>query len=187
MLSRPVEVPSDDDVRALIRACSSRAPTGVRNRALIAVMWRCGLRVGEALALEVRDVDLVAGTLRVRHGKGDKARVLGLDDTTAALVGRWVDRKPAGPLFCTLDGGRVRQDYVRHLLRRLAVRTGYEGRLHPHALRHAFTDREIREGRPMHVLRDELGHSSLSSTNRYAQAVRPAEVIESMRGSSWAL
>ena len=64
---------TEPEAIALIRACSSRAPTGVRNRALIAVLWRSGLRISEALALELRDIDLEAGTLRVRHGKGDKS------------------------------------------------------------------------------------------------------------------
>ena len=53
-----------------MKACSQRAPTGVRNRALIAVLWRSGLWISEAPALQLRDVDLQAGALRVRHGKG---------------------------------------------------------------------------------------------------------------------
>ena len=61
---RPPEILSEVEVRALIRACSNRAPTGIRNRALIAVMWRCGLRISEALALEPRDVDLAS----ISHG-----------------------------------------------------------------------------------------------------------------------
>jgi len=65
----------------------------VRNRALIAVLWRSGLRVGEALALELRDVDLAAGTLRVRHGKGDRSRTVGLDEHSAAQLARWIDRR----------------------------------------------------------------------------------------------
>jgi len=83
---RPPEVLSEAEAIALIKACSTRAPTGVRNRALIAVLWRCGLRISEALALELRDVDLEAGTVRVRHGKGDKSRTVGIDEQTAALL-----------------------------------------------------------------------------------------------------
>ncbi|PZR69978.1 MAG: hypothetical protein DLM63_00450 [Solirubrobacterales bacterium] len=74
---RPAEILTEGEVLALIRACSSTAPSGARNRALIAVLWRSGLRVGEALALELRDVDLHAGTLRIRHGKGDRSRTVG--------------------------------------------------------------------------------------------------------------
>ncbi len=85
---RPAEILTEGEVLALIRACFATAPSGVRNRALIAVLWRSGLRVGEALALELRDVDLEAGTLRVRHGKGDRSRTVGLDEQSAALLAR---------------------------------------------------------------------------------------------------
>ncbi|MDQ2897970.1 MAG: tyrosine-type recombinase/integrase, partial [Actinomycetota bacterium] len=109
---RPPEVLSEAEAIALLKACSTRAPTGVRNRALIAVLWRCGLRISEALALELRDVDLQAGTVRVRHGKGDRSRTVGLDEQTSALLARWIDRRKKlepgarAPIFCTLAGGR---------------------------------------------------------------------------------
>jgi integrase/recombinase XerD len=102
------ETLTQTEVIALLRACSRRAPTGIRNRALIAVMWRCALRVGEALALELRDVDLDHGTIRVRHGKGDKARTVGIDEQTAALLARWIDGRRTlnvgarAMVFCTL-------------------------------------------------------------------------------------
>ncbi len=108
-----MEILTEGEVLALIRACSSIAPSGVRNRALIAVLWRSGLRVGEALSLELRDVDLTAGTLRVRHGKGDRSRTVGLDEQSAALMARWIDRRrqlhpgARSPVLCTLAGGRL--------------------------------------------------------------------------------
>ncbi|MGI8629669.1 MAG: tyrosine-type recombinase/integrase [Solirubrobacteraceae bacterium] len=125
---RPPEVLTEAEVIALIRACSTRAPTGVRNRALIAVLWRSGLRISEALALELRDVDLEAGTLRVRHGKGDKSPTVGVDEQTSAMLARWFDRRrklspgARAPVFCTLDGGRIDSSYVRRLLQRLAAK-----------------------------------------------------------------
>ena len=93
---RPPEVLTEAEAIALMKACSTRAPTGVRNRALIAVLWRCGLRISEALALELRDVDLQEGTVRVRHGKGDRSRTVGLDEQTTALLARWLDRRKKG-------------------------------------------------------------------------------------------
>jgi len=70
-------------IRALLRACSSRAPTGIRNRALIAVLYRGGLRISEALALHQKDVDQAAGTVTVLHGKGDQRRTVGMDPASA--------------------------------------------------------------------------------------------------------
>jgi integrase len=57
------------------------------------MLWRCGLRIREPLALELRDVDLEQGTIRVRDGKGDTARAFGVDEQTAALLVRWIDRR----------------------------------------------------------------------------------------------
>ena len=88
------------------------------------------------------------------HGKGDVSRTVGLDGQTAALLGRWIDRRRAlgfngrQPLFCTITtgtrggvtlaaGSAMQQSYVRHLLRRLAAKAGVERRIHPHGLRHA--------------------------------------------------
>jgi site-specific recombinase XerD len=189
-----VDVLSDDEVKALIGACSNRAPTGIRNRALIAVMWRCGLRIAEALALTLKDVDLDHGVLSVQRGKGDKSRKVGLDATTSALLARWIDRRRAlghngrgKPLFCKLDGGSIDQSYVRHLLRRLAGKTGIERRVHPHGLRHAYAAGLAREGTPMNVIRDALGHTSLAVTDRYLRDVAPVHVIQTMQHREWSL
>lgn len=131
---RPSEVLTESgEAIALLRACSTRAPTGIRSRALIAVLWRCGLRISEALTLELRDLDLEHGTLRVRHSKGDKSRTLGLDEQTAALLARWLDRRRSlgagarAPVFCTLHGDRLDPSYIRRLLPRLAAKAGIEG------------------------------------------------------------
>jgi site-specific recombinase XerD len=188
---RPAEVLSEAEAVALLRACSSRAPTGVRNRALIAVLWRCGLRISEALALELRDVDLQAGTVRVRHGKGDKSRTVGLDEQTAALLARWLDRRrqlgpgSRAPIFCTLHGGRIDTSYVRRLLPRLAARAGVDRRVHAHGLRHTYAAELAREHTPINIIRDALGHSSLAVTDRYLRDIAPMQVIETMKARSW--
>jgi site-specific recombinase XerD len=180
---------SGAEVERLMRCCSRRAPTGVRNRALIAVMWRCGLRIGEALALRAKDVDLDAGTLVVQRGKGGKRRVVGVDAGTAALVGRWLEvrrrRGLSGPLFCTLRGRPMDQSYVRHLLPRLARRAGVERRVHAHGLRHAFAVDMVRSGAPLYVVRDALGHSSVATTQVYLSRVGAHEAVEAMRAREW--
>ena len=84
----PAELLSGEEVRALLRTCSARAPTGIRNRALIAVLYRGGLRISEALALLPKDVDSAQGTLTVLHGKGDRRRTVGMDPAAFALLER---------------------------------------------------------------------------------------------------
>ena len=187
----PAEVLTEDEVRRLLRAASGRAPTGIRNRALIAVLYRGGLRVSEALALYPKDADAQAGTLRVLRGKGGRARTVGLDPTAFALVERWLDRRRAlgisgrAPLLCTLRGERVKTAYVRALLPRLARRAGIEKRVHAHGLRHTHASELAREGLPMNLVQVQLGHSSLATTTRYLAHLAPAEVIAAMRQREW--
>jgi len=188
---RPPEVLTETEAIALIKACSTRAPTGVRNRALIAVLWRCGLRISEALALELRDVDLDAGTVRVRHGEGDKSRTVGVDEQTAALLARWLDRRrqlspgARAPIFCTLASRRLDTSYVRRLLPRLAAKAGIDRRVHAHGLRHTYAAELAREGTAINVIRDALGHTSLAVTDRYLRDVAPTHVIDTMRARRW--
>ena len=80
-----------DEVRALIKACSNRAPTGIRNRALLVLLYRGGLRLSEALRLYPKDLDRDAGTVTVLVGKGGKRRTIGLDPGAFAVVERWLD------------------------------------------------------------------------------------------------
>jgi site-specific recombinase XerD len=179
------------EIEALLRVCSNRAPTGIRNRAMIALAWRSGLRIGEVLALQPKDLDLLSGTVIVQHGKGDKRRVVGIDAGTAALIQRWLDvRRKRGingraPLLSTLSGGVIEQSYVRHLLPRLAKKAGIDKRVHAHALRHAYAVELEREGATVSAIRDLLGHSSLAVTDRYLRRIGASEAISFSRQRDW--
>src|SRR5687768_13416326 len=91
----PAETLTPDEINALISKCSNRAPTGCRNRALLATLYRAGLRISEALGLFPRDLDAQHGTLRVRHGKGDKCRMVAMDTIAWGLLQRWLDKREA--------------------------------------------------------------------------------------------
>ena len=178
------------EVELLLKACSPRAATGIRNRAMIALAWRSGLRIGEVLALQTKDIDLAAGTVVVQHGKGDKRRVVGLDAGTAALIERWVGTrgtivKGRAPLFCTLAGGPIEASYVRHLLPRLARRAGIEKRVHAHGLRHLFAVELEREGATLSAIRDSLGHGSAGTTDRYLRRLGAGAAVEFVRTRDW--
>lgn len=178
------------EVDAILSGCSNRAPTGIRNKALIVVMYRAGLRVSEALALRPADVNADKGTLRVLHGKGDQSRTAGLDSGAMSVVLRWMDRRADygfrnGPLFCTLSGGPVSDRYVRDMLKRLAAKAGIEKRVHPHGLRHTHAAELACEGVPMPVIRDQLGHHSLATTDLYLRDISPSQVIAMGRARDW--
>ena len=187
----PPEILSEDEVRQLVRACSNRAPTGIRNRALITLLYRTGLRISEALSLYPKDLDSAEGRVLVRHGKGDKARVVGLDHESFAVIERWMDRRAKlglngrQPVFCTLRGEPVKSPYVRSLLPRLAAKAGIEKRVHAHGLRHTHAAELAREGTPMNLIRAQLGHENLSTTSRYLDHIAPQELIDRMRSRTW--
>ena len=185
------EVLTEDEIRSLLRACSAKAPTGVRNRALIVALYRGGLRLGEALALKAVDLDLIGGTVRVITGNGDRARMVGIDPDALALIQLWLDvRGDLGhdghqPLFCTLRGGPLKDGYVRALLPRLARKAGIEKRVHAQALRHTHALELVQEGQPLPVIQAQLGHASLATTCRYVRDLASAHVIDVMRSRSW--
>lgn len=187
----PAQVLTTNEIRLLMRVPSTRAPTGVRNRALIAVLYRAGLRITEALALKTADIDRDACSIRVLHGKGDKARTVGMDPEGFAVLERWLDRR-AGlgfngkhPIFCTLQGEPVKSAYVRALLPRLAAKAGIEKRVHAHGLRHTMAAELRAEGHDIGVISKQLGHTSIATTARYLDHVAPTAVLETMRGRTW--
>jgi site-specific recombinase XerD len=189
---QPVEILTRSEVTALMRQCSVRAPTGLRNRALIAVMYRAGLRLDEALALKPSDIDPQRGTIRVLHGKGDRDRTVSLDEGGTAIVQQWMIRRSAlrlrnGLLFCTLDGNPVKAVYVRNLMKRLARKAGIEKRVHPHGLRHAHAAELAVEGWPMNLIQQQLGHASLLTTDVYLRHISPAELIALGKSRQWNL
>ena len=187
----PAEILTPDEVRSLIEACSNRAPTGIRNRALITVLYRGGLRLAEALALKPKDIDPQLGTITVLHGKGDRRRTVGVDPGAMAIIQRWMDRRrdldvsTRAPLLCTLQGQSLKPSYVRTMLGRLAAKTGIEKRVHPHGLRHTMAFELMMEGVPVPVIQLQLGHASLATTDRYLSHLAPKDVVEAMQGREW--
>lgn len=187
----PVEVLTAEEVRRLMGACSRRGSCGVRDRALIAVMYRGGLRIAEALALMPKDVDVSTGTVSVLHAKGGKTRTVGVDAETVALCEVWMAKRAAlglggrHPLFCTLGGGTMYQHQVRENLKALAEKVGIEKRVHPHGLRHSFASELAGERVDLRVIQGALGHANASTTDRYIRHLAPEAVIETMKARVW--
>jgi len=187
----PAEILTPEEITRLIRAPSSRAPTGIRNRALLVVLYRSGLRITEAFALRPKDVDRNAGTIRVLNGKGSKARTVGMDPEAFAALERWLDVRASmkinghHPVFCTLKAKPLATAYVRALLPRLARKAGIEKRVHAHGLRHTLAAELRQEGHDIGVISKQLGHSSIATTARYLDHVAPTLVIEAMQSRKW--
>ena len=165
--------------------------TGVRNRALLVLLYRAGCRISEALRLRPKDLDRAAGTVTVLRGKGETRRTIGLDPGAFAVVERWFDvRAKLGiggrsAIICTLKGKPLASAYVRALRPRLARRAGIEKCVHVHGLRHTHAAELALEGHPMNLIQAQLGHTSLATTSRYLAHIAPAQLIAAMRERTW--
>lgn len=182
-MGRPIEILTEAEVLAIIRASKHDCPTGRRNRAFVATLWRSGLRVSEALSLLPRDVNMATGRLNVRRGKGHKQRIVAIDQTTRSLINGWLEARQAGetdPLFCTLKGGPIGDSYIRRMLPRLAHRAGVYRRVHAHGFRHTFAVEFYGETRDVILVRRALGHSSIATTQNYLDHIDPHQVCDVM-------
>jgi site-specific recombinase XerD len=177
----PVEILERREVEALLAGCGS-SPTGRRDRAVLTLLWRSGLRISEALALRPADVNLSAGTVRVLRGKGGKARTVALDALARSAIEAWLAVRPAGrgPLFCPVSkpGHPVKSNHVRNRLRRLAAQACLEKRVHPHGLRHTYAVELDQEGFPLRDIRDLLGHANVSTTDAYLRGLGASSAVE---------
>jgi integrase/recombinase XerC len=176
-LPRPLAV---DDCQVLMAPpAAEEAPSRVelRDAALAELLYGAGLRVGELVALDVRDVDLTRGEVRVM-GKGGKERVVPVPAAARAALAAWLrPRRNAGvlgePLFTALRarrGERPRRLDARDVRRRLARRAlaaGLADRVHPHRLRHSYATHLLDMGADLRAIQELLGHASLSTTQKY--------------------
>jgi site-specific recombinase XerD len=158
-----------------------------RIRGLIAILWRAGLRISEALALIESDLDPKTGSVLVHAGKGGKRRPVGMDDWGWEHVARWTEQRiklPIGPLFCILAGPTRGRGWsataARGELRGLAVKAGVRRRFAPHQLRHAHAIEMAHEGIPLPIIQRQLGHAHLGITSIYLQGIDTREIVDTI-------
>jgi site-specific recombinase XerD len=185
-LRYPADPPRVEEIIAVMRKAGPRVH-GARIRGLIVVLWRAGLRVGEALALSKRDLDPDRGAIIIRAGKGGKRREVGMDDWGWEQLRPWLEHReqmPVGPLFCIVNGPTSGRPWsapaVRSQLRELASEAGVRRRFAPHQLRHAHAVEMAREGVPLNVIQRQLGHADLGITSVYLQGIDNTEVISAV-------
>jgi len=184
-LKYPVEILERKEIEALLAGCGT-SPTGRRDRAVLTLLWRSGLRISEALALRPPDLNLSTGTVRVLRGKNGKARTVALDALARSALEAWLAVRQAGrgPLFCPVSkpGQPLKSNHIRNRLRRLAVQAGVERRVHPHGLRHAYAVELDAEGFPLRDIRDLLGHANANTTDTYLRGLGASSAIERAKG-----
>jgi site-specific recombinase XerD len=182
----PADPPTIEEIVAVMRSAGDGLH-GRRLRGLIVVLWRAGLRINEALALNEPDLDRHRGALLVRRGKGGRRREVGMDEWAWEQLQPWLTCRlelPVGPLFCVINGrarGRLWSNAAaRAALRRTAAAAGVRRRFAPHQLRHAHAVEMAHEGVPLIVIQRQLGHSNLGITSIYLQGIDNAEIIDTV-------
>ena len=165
---------SRDEVARLLAQPSGAEPPALRDRALLELMYACGLRASEAIALEAGDVDLEAGVLRAR-GKGNKERLVPVGSAAARalraylqrgrphLVGdRWESR-----LFVNQRGTGLTRQGLYKIVQRHAAAAGLAHKMSPHTLRHTFATHLLAGGCDLRSLQEMLGHADIATTQLY--------------------
>jgi integrase/recombinase XerC len=175
---RPKRLPAalpEAEAAALVEAPPGDGPAALRDRAMLELLYGSGLRVSELVGLDVDDVDLAAGLVRVL-GKRRKERIVPFGKAAAAALGRWLaEGRPAlaravasgAPLFLNPRGGRLGVRSVARRLERAARAAGLARHVHPHVLRHSFATHLLGNGADLRGIQELLGHASLSTTQRY--------------------
>ena len=164
---------SEADVEALLAAPDTATPMGLRDRAMLELLYATGLRVSELVALKVFEVNLDAGVVRAM-GKGSKERLVPLGEEAADWISKYVKSRShkSDTLFLTNRGAGMTRQAFWHLIRRYGARAIPGKKLSPHVLRHAFATHLINHGADLRVVQLLLGHADISTTQIYTHVAR---------------
>lgn len=170
---------SELDVDALLAAPDITTPLGLRDRAMLEVLYACGLRVSELIGLTIDEPNLRAGFVRVR-GKGSKERLVPMGEVARDWLLRYMQEarpvlvvgRASDALFPSRVGGFMTRQNFWYALKAYTKQMGIERELSPHTLRHAFATHLLNHGADLRVVQMLLGHSDLSTTQIYTHVAR---------------
>lgn len=165
---------SEAEVERLLAAPDTASPEGLRDAAMLELLYACGLRVSELVDLPLAAVFLQEAVLRVR-GKGDKERLVPMGEQAAEMVARYcrearpllLDGRVSDVLFIAARGGAMNRRTFWKLIHDYAIAVGIRTAVSPHTLRHAFATHLVNHGADLRVVQMLLGHSNLSTTQIY--------------------
>ena len=168
------QVLNHGEVTKLLDSANGADPIALRDRALLELMYGCGLRASEAVGLELTDIDTDRGFVRP-HGKGSKERLVPLGSAAAAAVERYlrsgrpelVGSEPERRLFVNFRGGPLTRQGLYKIIQRHAKAVGLEGKMSPHTLRHTFATHLLSGGCDLRSVQEMLGHADVSTTQLY--------------------
>ena len=157
-----------EEAQNLLKQPNKRYPTGLRNKAMMALMLHCGLRISEVVNLRPSSINLTKGKLRVQSGKGNKDRDLAIPEYLIDLLDAWrKKRSPGDYFFTTLKGKKLSNRYLQQMVKRYAQKAGLTKNISPHTLRHTYATQYYKQTKDIETLRRILGHSDISTTTIY--------------------
>ena len=170
---------TEEEVESLLDAPDTATAVGQRDRAMLEVLYATGLRVSELVGLQLAQVNLRQGVLRV-IGKGNKERLVPLGEEASDWVEKFIRQgraellqgPPADVLFPSRRGRMMARQTFWHAIKRHAVRAGISKTLSPHVVRHAFATHLLNHGADLRVVQMLLGHSDISTTQIYTHVAR---------------
>lgn len=170
---------TEEDVESLLETPDINQPLGLRDRAMLEILYACGLRVSELVGLRVTEVSLSEGVIRVT-GKGSKTRLVPMGEEAVDWVARYLkearpeilQRRLSDSLFVTQRGEAMTRQAFWYLIRRYAIKAGIRKPLSPHVLRHAFATHLLNHGADLRVVQMLLGHADISTTQIYTHVAR---------------
>jgi len=165
---------SEAEVERLLAAPDTASPEGLRDAAMLELLYACGLRVSELVGLPLAAVFLQEAVLRVR-GKGDKERLVPMGEQAAEMVARYcrearpvlLNGRVSDVLFISARGGAMNRRTFWQCIHDYAIQVGIRTAVSPHTLRHAFATHLVNHGADLRVVQMLLGHSNLSTTQIY--------------------
>ena len=163
---------SVEEVDAIIGSVNTSTAFGLRDRAILEVLYGCGLRVSEVASLKISDVFLGEGFVRVT-GKGDKQRVVPMGESAIDAVKAWLEVRPEASskaediLFLNKHCAALSRVSIFNMVKKQAILAGIHKEISPHTFRHSFATHLIENGADLRVVQEMLGHESILTTEIY--------------------
>jgi integrase/recombinase XerD len=169
----------EDEVLALLQAPDDNLPMGLRDRAMLELLYACGLRVSELVGIKATEVSVNDGVVRVT-GKGRKTRLVPMGEEAADWIARYLrearsailQQRLSDALFVTSRGEGMTRQAFWYLIKRYALIAGITQHMSPHVLRHAFATHLLNHGADLRVVQMLLGHADISTTQIYTHVAR---------------
>jgi len=163
----PRKLPKYLKEREVRKLLDSPAREKLRDRLMLRLLYRCGLRVSELTSLKIEDIDFTDTTLMVRGGKGNKDRLIPVDHQTLDMIEYFIEDATSGYLILSERNEKLSTRQVERLVEEYGKAAGLEQRIHPHMLRHSFAVHCLKSGMNLRTVQKMLGHTSLTTTQIY--------------------